>query len=147
MSSTAEEPKGVIGRVHIDGYPVIYKFINEFPSEDYRSQYPRLAVVSWEYDGEANNGMPNEDLNQQMIQLEDALEAGVEDLGVCTHTYSRTGKNLKELVYQTKSDELFIEALNKALSGYPRFPIQINFYEDKAWEDFKGLLNDFNKDS
>ncbi|GAB5382104.1 MAG: hypothetical protein Alis3KO_36170 [Aliiglaciecola sp.] len=143
----AAEPKGVIGEVYIDGFPVLYKFVNEFPNADFRSKYPRLVVVSWKYDGSESNGMPSYEINVRMMQLEEALESGIEDLGICTHIYSRTGNNLKELVYHIRDDEEFLKALNTALSSHERFPIEIIFYEDKEWKDFKELLNDFNKNS
>jgi hypothetical protein len=145
MSANAEEAKGVIGEVYINGFPVIYKFVNEFPDEDFRAKYPRLVVVSWKYDGSKKNGMPENSINERMMQLEDALEEGIEDLSICTHVYSRTGNNLKEFVYQIRDDDEFINALNSALSSHERYPIEIAFYEDKEWKDFKELLNDFNK--
>ena len=147
MNSDAEELTGVIGEVTINGLPVIYKFVNEFPNEDFRSKYPRLVVVSWKYDGNERNGMPEESVNERMMQLEDALEIGIEDLGICTHVYSRTGNNLKEFVYHIRDDDEFLEALNSALSSHKRYPIEITFYEDKEWKDFRELLNDFNKGS
>lgn len=147
MNGNAKEPKGVIGEVYINGFPVIYKFVNEFPNEDFRSKYPRLVVVSWNYDGSQNNGMPENSINERMIVLEDALEEKIENLGISTHIYSRTGNNLKELVYQIRDDDEFLKALNSALSTHGRYPIEITFYEDKEWRDFRELLNDFNKDS
>jgi len=147
MSVNAKEPKGVIGEVYINGFPIIYKFVNEFPHEDLRSKYPRLVVVSWEYDGSRKNGMPENSVNEKMMQLEDALEEGIENLGISTHVYSRTGNNLKEFVYHIRNDEEFIEALNSTLSSHKRYPIEITFYEDKEWKDFKELLSDFHKDS
>jgi|GEM_PF-871094 len=146
MSANAEEPKGVIGEVYINGFPVIYKFVNELPTKDIRATYPRLVVVSWKYDGSERNGMPEEDENKRMIQLEDALEVGVEAKGVCTHAYSRTGNNLKEFVYYIRDDDEFLKSLNSALASHDRYPIEITFYEDREWKDFKGLLSDFNKD-
>ena len=145
MTSNADEPKGIIGRVYINGFPVIYKFVNEFPEEKIRLQYPRLVVVSWQYDGAENNGMPIDEINKEMIKLEDALEEGIENKGLCKHIYSRTGNNLKELVYQIRSDDEFLKALNESLFSHQRYPIEITFYEDKEWKDFKELLNDFNK--
>ena len=103
-------------------------------------------IVSWNYDGADNNGMPVESVNQEMIRLEDAIGDKVEVAAICRHIYSRTGNNLKEFVYHIKNDDQFIDAFNSALNGHPRYPVEISFYEDKEWEDFQRLLNDFNKD-
>ncbi|MEE9345778.1 MAG: DUF695 domain-containing protein [Methylococcales bacterium] len=141
----AEQEKGAIGRVHENGLPVIYKFVNEIPSASMRNQLQWLTVISWKYDGISNNGMPKTDENQRMISLENIIEKHIENDKVLCHVYSRTGNNLKELVYYIHDQNQFLEAFNKALSSHQRYPIEINFYEDKVWEDFQKLLNDFSK--
>ena len=145
MTVNAEEGRGIIGRVHEDGAPVIYKFINELPQDTIRSNLSWLTIISWKYDGSSNNGMPLNDENQKMITLEDAIEDHIEDDQVLRHVYSRTGNNLKELVYYINDQDKFLEAFNNTLSGHPRYPIEINFYQDAGWEDFKRLLNDFSE--
>ena len=143
MTVNTAEAKGIIGRVYEDGLPVIYKFINELPPESVRVNLAWLTVLSWKYDGEANNGMPLHDDNQRMIVLEDAIEDCIENDQILRHVYSRTGNNLKEFVYYIHDQDTFLEVLNQALSGHPRYPIEINFYQDEQWQDFKRLLTDF----
>lgn len=145
MAVNVVEEKGVIGRVYVDGVPVIYKFVNELPEVTVRDKLTWLTVISWKYDGSLNNGLPLEDENQSMITLEDAIEDHIENDHVLRHVYSRTGNNLKELVYYIHDQEKFLEAFNKSLSGHPRYPIEINFYEDTEWDDFKRILGDFSK--
>lgn len=86
--------------------------------------------------------MPTIDANAQMVVLEHELDA-MEESEFCRHVYSRTGNNLKELVYYIQERTQFIDAFNDALNNHPRYPIEINFYEDKAWEDFKKILDTF----
>jgi len=123
------------------------KFVNEFPEDSIRTKFPILTVVSWKYNGEENNGMPLKDVNKKMIVLEDALEDAMDSSGLYQHAYSRTGNNLKEFVYYcTKQDE-FMDILNKSLVNHEKYPINIDFYEDEQWNEFRQLLDDFiNKD-
>ena len=141
----AEEEKGVIGKVHENGLPVIYKFVNEMPSTFIRDQLQWLTVISWKYDGVSNNGMPQADENQKMINLEDLIEENIENDQVLRHAYSRTGNNLKELVYYIHDQDQFLEVFNKVMSRQPRYPIEIVFYEDEIWGDFQKVLNDFSE--
>lgn len=141
--ANADEQKGVIGRTYEDKRPVLYKLVNELPDERIRRQLTWLTVISWKYDGTANNGLPPSEINQRMIALEDTIEDRIEQDGVLRHVYSRTGNNLKELVYYIHDREIFLEKFNEALSDHPRYPIEINFYEDEAWEDFQRILKDF----
>lgn len=143
--SSANDKKGIIGRYYENELPVIMKFVNELPSEKKMVKLPFLAVISWKYDGSKNNGMPPKEINARMINLEEALENSTDKVNIFTHVYSRTGNNLKELVYYTTKQDEFMRTLNRILEDHDVYPIQINFYEDKEWTDFKKVLNDFKK--
>lgn len=136
---------GIIAKYSEDGFPVVLKLVDEFPDESIRSKYSWLTVISWKYDGSDNNGMPPDEVNQSMTDLEDAIEGSIEQNGYCRHAYSRTGNHLKELVYYIEGRDEFLEMFNKALAHHPRYPIEINFYEDRNWEDFKKILGMINR--
>ena len=138
-----QEDKGIIGRYYEDEKPVIMKFVNELPDEETMNKLPFLTIVSWKYDGSQNNGMPNSEVNQRMIALEDAIENSQPKADVFKHAYSRTGNNLKEFAYYSTSQDNFMSLLNLTLKNHERYPIEINFYEDKEWADFKVVLKDF----
>jgi hypothetical protein len=144
LSRGAEE-KGIIGRSYEEGNPVIYKLVDELPPVATRDQLRWLTVISWKYDGSKTNGMPLPAVNQRMIDLETAIESHLEREGFLRHAYSRTGHNLKELVYYIHDRDSFTLELNKALDGREHYPIEIVFYDDVNWDDFKRLLGRFAK--
>ena len=137
------EENGIIGRYYENELPVIVKFVNEFPEDLKRKRLPMLTVVSWKYEGETNNGMPLADINEKMILFEEAIENTMDSSKQYQHAYSRTGNNLKEFVYYSSSQDKFMNLLNKTLVGHERYPIEINFYEDPEWSEFKKLIEDF----
>lgn len=143
--SEAQE-SGIIGEVEEEGFSVVFKFVDEFPSPDIRTTFSWLTVISWKYDGDDRSGMPPEEINQRMIALEHVIEQSLEDKGLCRHAYSRTGNGLKELVYYISDREDFMATFNDALESHPRYPIEINFYEDPEWEDFRKILELFNRE-
>ena len=132
------------GETKEDGLPVIFKFVDELPSQDTRERFRWLTVISWKYDGSVRNGMPPESTNKQMIALEHAIDE-IEEAALCRHAYSRTGNGLKELVYYISDQGQFMDAFNNALSEHPGYPIEINFYDDQEWEDFQKLRGLFKK--
>ena len=142
MNRNAPENSGVIGRIVEDGFPVIYSFESDLPPPPIIQSLSLLTVVSWQYDGSSNNGMPPTDVNEQMVDLEDAIEDH-QWRGSLYRAYGRTGNGLKELVYYIASQEAFLEGINAALAGRPRFPIKITFYPDAAWDDLKRVQADF----
>lgn len=141
--SNANERKGIIGKVYENGLPVIYKLVNEMPQSSIIKSLPWLTVIAWKYDGTSNNGMPPKNENQQMIILEDTIENKIENDKVLRHAYSRTGNNLKGFVYYIHDQDQFLDALNRVLAKQPKYPIEIKFFKDTKWEDFRKLLDDF----
>ncbi len=144
--SMAEEQEiGIIARTYEDGFPPIFKLANELPDGQTRWTLPWLAAITWEYDGSANNGMPTESVLEQMKGLENAVEKTLVASGSCHYAYSRTGNGLKVLTYYVANQDQFMEGLNSALRDHPRYPIEMEFYEDADWEVFQKLLEQVRK--
>ena len=138
-----KQEKGIIGKYIENDFPVIVRFINELPGKKVVNKFPLLVVVSWKYNGEKNNGMPEKKINERMIGLESLIERSLQASNAFTHAYSRTGNNLKEFVCYGTSQKEFMDLLNKTLAKHEEYPIEINFYEDKEWVEFKKLIDDF----
>ena len=131
---TEEQPhKGVIARSYESGLPVIWAFADVPPLQSTREALPWLTVISWRYDDSSRNGMPPKPLNERMIALEDAIEGAVVRSGFCEHAISRTGNQLKELVYYINDRDTFLARFNDALRDHERYPIAITFYHDPEW--------------
>ena len=145
QSDETEKANGIIGRYYENDLPVIIKCVNELPAKNVMSKLTILTVISWKYDGTENNGMPLAEVNNRMIILENAIENSMNSTDLFTHVYSRTGNNLKEFAYYSKSQKDFMEILNRTLEKHNSYPIEINFYEDKEWTDFETILSDFKK--
>ena len=144
-NSVKSEPRGIIGRTFEDNFPVIFKLVDELPDETTVGALPSLTVISWKYDGSSNNGMPTQDAHKPMKDLELAIESEIVREDFCRHAFSRTGNGLKELVYYVADRDAFMSKLNAALCNHPRYPIEIDFYDDPQWDSFIGLLNAFRK--
>jgi hypothetical protein len=127
---------GIIGETNEDGLPVIYRLVDELPGADVRNSLPWLTVISWRYDREARNGMPPVAINDRMIALERAIDE-IEASSLCRHAYSRTGNGLKEFAYYITDRDRFMGAFNAAVRKHPRYPIEIEFFEDPEWADFQ----------
>ncbi len=112
------------------------------PNEKDRLASPWLTVLRWEYDGARNNGMPDEESNRGMLVVDDALVT-IERQKHCTVAYRRIGDGVREFVVYVADQEQFLASLNGALTGQPRFPMEITFYKDKDWSELKHLIDDF----
>lgn len=136
---------GVTGRAYEDGLPVLYRLEQSLPTVEERLSFPWLAVISWVYDGSDNNGMPCARDNLRMFELEDLIEEQIQSPNTLRHVYTRTGNHLKELVYYLRNRDQFLLRYNQAMSGQPRYPIELHFFEDEEWQDFRELLEAFDQ--
>lgn len=134
--SAAGSPPWVLLSGEADGRPLVMKVMEELPPESVRERFGWLTVVSWRYDGAKNNGMPSSDIHDQMILLEDSIDS-LQQAELCVQVYTKTGNGLKELVYYIGDREEFMRAFNEALADQPRYPLEIEFFEDPEWGDLQ----------
>ena len=122
-----------------DGLPIVMKVVEDFPPESVRERFGWLTVIRWRYDAAENNGIPLPDVNSQMVALESAIDSIQED-ELCVQVYSKSGNGLKELVYYIGNRDEFMQAFNEALADHPRYPLDIEFFEDPEWSDLQTVL-------
>ena len=72
-----------------------------------------------------------------MDRMEDLLEPLVEKSGTSVLALVSTGENLREWIFYAKTEQEFLAALNKALTGQPRFPIEIHAGRDSQWSSYE----------
>lgn len=136
------ETSGKIIRTRKDGVAVLWSFVPELPNAEEQASLPTLVVIAWAYDGSENDGMPNSDTNQQMLAFEQ--EIGIlERPGFCVEAYRRIGNGLREFVYYVSDFNQYIHEFNQCLRNHPTYPIDIKFYNDSEWLEFRRLLEDF----
>jgi hypothetical protein len=140
-TAPSTERAGKIVQTVLDGVPILWTLVPELPDEQVRRATPWLTVVSWVYDGSSKNGMPDGAIEAQMQDLEGAITQ-IERPGVCHEAYRRIGRDLREFVFYISDRDQFLEELNERLARHPRYPIEIKFFEDPLWSDFKQLIDD-----
>jgi hypothetical protein len=88
------------------------------------------VVIKWPYHGRVR---PPAEVNQQQLAFEGAIdrlssEGGSELMQVAT------GMSLKEWIFYARNSDAFMARLNDLLSGHPRYPIEVEFYDDPEWQ-------------
>ena len=101
---------------------------------------PWRMTFSWVYDGQKNNGMPTPAVREQMNKLEDFLEKEIEKKGVGELAVTRTGDELKQLIYFVHSEESIQPKLNRFAVELSKFPIKISFKYDPDWVALAKIL-------
>ncbi|MGQ3051898.1 MAG: DUF695 domain-containing protein [Roseateles sp.] len=141
MTDQRRDRKGKVFRTLKDGLPILWTLVPEMPQEVVRSALNWLVVISWKYDGSADNGMPKDDVNAEMLKFERALVT-LEGPNSCFEAYRRIGNHLREFVLYIADRDDFMAAFNGRLAEHPHYPIDIKFYQDESWSELQELIDD-----
>jgi hypothetical protein len=114
---------------------IVYRYAQAFRQGFRRETFPNRVIIVWKYASES--GMPVRKEREEMDRMEDLLEPLVEKSGASVLVLVSTGENLREWTFYARSEDDFFAALNKALAGQPRFPIEIHAAPDTAWSTYE----------
>ncbi|WP_428506916.1 DUF695 domain-containing protein [Roseateles sp.] len=114
---------------------IVFRYAKSFRQGFQRSAFPDRVIIVWKY--KSDSGMPVPKEREAMDRMEDLLEPLVEKSGASVLALVSTGENLREWTFYSKSEEAFFAALNEALAGQPRFPIEIHAGPDAAWSTYE----------
>ncbi|OUC15135.1 MAG: hypothetical protein B0A82_08535 [Alkalinema sp. CACIAM 70d] len=118
-----------------NGRVIVFRYAKEFRPAFEKSSLPNRVILVWRY--QSQSGMPATAEREAMDRLEDLLTPFLEKPGFATLSLVSTGENLREWTYYVKSEAEFLQTLNKALSGQPRFPIEIHAAPDPKWSTYE----------
>jgi hypothetical protein len=96
------------------------------------------VIIQWTYGGKQ---MPSPEVNEAQL----AFEAALDPLASSGHSelvHVSTGLGLKEWIFYARTREEFMDELNELLAGHPRYPLDIEFEEDPAWEVWEDAIKD-----
>jgi Family of unknown function (DUF695) len=123
-----------------DGNVLIFRGRQEIPAGVAELDYPILLSVSWPYQAESNNGMPDEMTNERQIEFEDTLE-GLDSLDSGVLMLVVTGNGRKEWHWYVANLDAWMERLNESLANRPTFPIEIEDRHQPGWDLYHGFMS------
>jgi hypothetical protein len=119
-----------------NGRKIIFRFAQEFTPQFDRASQPDRIILTWKY--HSGTGQPSSDEHARMDLLEDALGAVLFEEEFATLALVSTGENLREWIYYARSEDEFMDRLNRALAG-ELFPIEIHAAADPSWESYEAF--------
>ncbi|WP_243346909.1 DUF695 domain-containing protein [Parabacteroides sp. FAFU027] len=130
FSAISEDENGKL--VIVTGRDDIMDFVKS-------GKFKERAEIYWKYEGDGQ-GMPSEELSEQMEQVEEALRKSMEKdkLAILTGVY--TGGGQKTWVFICRTVRVFGERLNEALSSFDLLPIEIYTENDPDCEEYLDML-------
>ena len=117
------------------GRAIVFRYAKEFRAGFERSIFPHRVILVWKYQSESGMPVPRE--REAMDRMEDLLGPLVDTSGVSVLALVSTGGNLREWIFYARAESEFLAALNQALTGQPRFPIEVHTARDAEWSSYE----------
>lgn len=103
-------------------------------------RYKIRITVTWPYEG---NGMPADDIAQQMQHVTEALDAAFYKDPIAVMTGIYTGDGQRDWVFYAASTHIFGRKLNEALAALPLMPLQISAENDPDWAEYAEMKQSY----
>ncbi|MDI9879132.1 DUF695 domain-containing protein [Flectobacillus longus] len=105
---------------------------------DAKPSFPWVLRLELQYNGQQNDGLPNESDFEILNELEDTLLDNLLDSGLCLYTGRQVGSNVCEFYFTCKN---FREPSKKVYELTPEieqnFKFEYFIYRDKYWRSFE----------
>jgi hypothetical protein len=122
-------------------HPLIIRFRTGLERLIGDQRLPNRLTIAWAFEpAPERSGLPDPALSDAMTAFEDLLSAALEpaELAVLTSVWTTNGT--REWVWYGGEGERLVDAINSALAGHERLPIELMIEADPAWEQYKDLL-------
>jgi len=121
-----------------DGSPLVATVNSDVLKWDSKASHPWIAVIVIKFDGEQNNGMPNEKNYTLMNEIEDKAMLELLDQDGYINVGRETARSVREVFFACVDFRKPSKVLDQLVQNY-RGKIEIDFeiYKDKYWESFE----------
>jgi len=105
---------------------------------DSKASHPWIAVITFQYDGSNNNGMPYGDDYQNLDEIEDGIMEQLTDKDGYLYIGRQTANNEREIYFACKDfrkpSKVFFKTQKE---NSDKFEIDYEIYKDKYWQSFE----------
>ncbi len=105
---------------------------------DGKASHPWIAVITFKYDGQNSNGMPNEKDNQSLSEIEESILQKLADKDGYLYIGRQTASNEREIYFACKDfRKPSIVFFKIQQDNENKFEIEYEIYKDKYWQSFE----------
>ena len=120
-----------------NGLPLLAIINTDLLNWDCKASHPWIAVIKINYDGQSNNGMPNNSVYQLMNTIEDEMMIELKDNDGYLNLGRQTADNVREIYFACidfrKPSKIFYRIQSKYSD---KIKIEYEIYKDKYWQSF-----------
>ncbi len=107
-----------------------------------KASHPWISILIFKYDGNNNNGMPNNFDFELLSQIEDEIMNELKDIDGYLNIDRQTSGNEREIYFASKDFSKASKVFFKIQQLYSKnFKIKNEIYKDKYWQSFERFIN------
>lgn len=142
VSKSTEGDKCAVLKAELeDGSPLIILADMDLMEWDGRASHPWMLVVELPYDGYANNGLPDEQTEALLAEIEDRLMAELKDQKGYLNLGRQTGADAREIYFACKEFKMSSKKVDAIRQEYAdKIDLEYDIYKDKYWRSWSRFL-------
>jgi hypothetical protein len=124
-----------------NGNPLLAAINADLLQWDGKASHPWILTVEIKYDGEANNGMPDNETYKLLNDIEDEILRELKDIDGYLNIGRQTAESTREIYLACKDFRKPSKVLYELRRKYEgEIEIGYDFYKDKYWKSFDRFI-------
>ncbi|OOQ57109.1 DUF695 domain-containing protein [Mucilaginibacter pedocola] len=124
-----------------NGNPLVAIINTDLLRWDARASHPWVAAMEIKYNGQNNNGMPDNPTYQLLNQIEEGIMAELKDIDGYLNIGRQTADNSREVYFACKDFRKPSKVLDAVVQQYAgKLAISFDIYKDKYWQTFNRFM-------
>ena len=134
---TTEDSYSLLEGTLENGFPMLATVNVDLLQWDKKASHPWISVLRIKYEGDDDNGFPNDKDYDLFNLIEDEMtfklntEEGNLNLG------RETADNIREIYFVSKDFRKISKVLAETVEKYPDYDMSFEIYKDKYWQSFE----------
>ncbi|QNM84846.1 DUF695 domain-containing protein [Polaribacter pectinis] len=125
-----------------NGYKLVATVNTDLLNWDTKASHPWILRLELKYNGEENNGFPNEEMYQLLDKIEEEINLELKDADGYLNIGRETGNNLREVYFACREFRKPCKKVDKIIKKYAdKIEADYEIYKDKYWRSFERFQN------
>lgn len=124
-----------------NGLPLLAVVNTDLLNWEEKASHPWIAVMEIKYDGEDNNGMPNESAYQLLNEIEEKIMVELKDSDGYLNIGRQTADSVREVYFACIEFRKPSKVLHRIKKEYQsQIELEFDIYKDKYWQSFNRFM-------
>lgn len=132
-----EDAYSVLEAVLNNGMPLIATINTTSLKYDAKASYPWISVLKIQYNGEGNNGLPENKDYEKLNSIEDTAFQNLKNENGNLYIGRESADGVREIYFASKDFRAVSKTLQKIIKDNTEYKMSLEIYKDKYWQSFE----------